>query len=137
MKVYRSKYIKITGTSYEEIIRNARKQHQVIKKRTKRQPYIRSKYFNRDKIFVNLFWEHLMQKHRGEQQQRARFYLCAIDLLRNNTHDPRTIFTYGNLNIMLHRFIGISKDKEFLRTSKTKQKNWSQRFYICVSSKKA
>ncbi len=59
MGIYKSKFGKLHGSSYDELAPLARKEFQTIKKLTKRQPYVRSTYFKKDKIFISLFWEHL------------------------------------------------------------------------------
>lgn len=110
MKVYKSKYTRLPGSSYDEVAPLARKEFQRVKKLTKRQPYVRSAYFSKDKIFLTLFWEHLAQKHRGEKTARLKLYVCALDLLRHTPHTPQTIFDASNLNIILHRFMGETKD---------------------------
>ncbi|HUD07273.1 MAG TPA: hypothetical protein VMR34_05280 [Candidatus Saccharimonadales bacterium] len=111
MKTYRSKYGQLPGTSHANVIRAARYEYHKIQKRTpRRQAYVRSKYFKNDKIFVNQFWEHLKQKHAGDQLRRAKLFVCAIDLIRHNTLDPDTIYTYTNMNVSLHRFYGQTKD---------------------------
>lgn len=110
MSVYQSKYELLPGSSYDEVVTVARKEYNKIRKITKRQPYVRSKYFRGDKIFVTVFWDHLMQKHRKERMKRLKFYNATIDLLRNSTLAPDTIFSESDKNIMLHRFYGKTKD---------------------------
>ncbi|MEK7561768.1 MAG: hypothetical protein AAB541_02805 [Patescibacteria group bacterium] len=109
-KIFKSKYSTLPGSNHDEVIRRAHREHNAIKRRTKRQPYVRSRYFNKDKIFLNIFWNHLVQKRRGEQTARAKLYLCAIDLLRNTPHDPESIFSYERPNEILHRFFGNTSD---------------------------
>jgi len=111
MKVYSSKYSQIPGSSYEEVMPVARKEFNKIRNRTKRRPYVRSKYFKGDKIFLLTFWDHLAKKHRNDKMYRLKLYNCAIDLLRNSTFTPDTKFRKDDLNIMLHRFEGKSNDK--------------------------
>jgi hypothetical protein len=112
MKIYKSKYSQLSGTSYDEIVKKAHKEHNEIRRRTKRQPYIRSKYFKKDKIFINLFWEHLNQKNRNDRQRRLKLYPCAIDLIRNTTFDPIPKPNPNKPGEVLHRFAGESKDGE-------------------------
>jgi hypothetical protein len=58
----------------------ARREYHLVQKRTPRRvPYIRSKYFKKDKVFLNTFWDHLKQKHPSEQAKRLKFYLAALD----------------------------------------------------------
>ena len=110
MKQFESKYSLIPGTSYDEVVSFARKEHRKIAKLTKRQPYVRSSYFNKDKIFVSVFWDHLIQKHRKDRFRRLKLYNAAIDLLRNSHYEPDTIFKNDDLSTLLHRFYGITKD---------------------------
>lgn len=107
MSVYQSKYSQISGTNYTEVTKNARKEYVTVQKLTKRQPYVRSKFFSKDKVFINIFWNHLAQKRRGEQVARAKLLLCAFDLLRNTSYEPESVFNNGNA---LHRFYGKSAD---------------------------
>ena len=99
MNSFKSKCDLLAGTDYQEVIHTARREYRAIQKRNpRRQPYIRSKYFNGDKVFINIFWNHLVQKRKGEQMKRAKLLACAIDLLRNTSTPPDTIFSKGNLN---------------------------------------
>jgi hypothetical protein len=110
MKVYQSKYGLLPGSSYDEVVANARKEFNTIRKITKRQPYVRSKYFRGDKIFMTVFWNHLMQKGIKERTKRLKLYLVAIDLLRNSTVTPAGIIDVGHSQTVLYRFYGKTKD---------------------------
>ena len=110
MMAYRSKHGLLPGSSYDEVVTIARKEYNIIRKMTKRQPYVRSKYFRGDKIFVTIFWDHLMQKHRKDRMKRLKFYNAAVDTLRNSTIDPDTVFSKDDRHILLHRFYGETKD---------------------------
>ena len=107
MHTYHSKHRQIPGTDYREVMKNARKEYVKVQKLTKRQPYVRSKYFSRDKVFITIFWNHLAQKRKGEQIVRAKLLLPAFDLLRNTPHEPESIVDSGR---MLHRFYGKTAD---------------------------
>jgi hypothetical protein len=109
MKVYKSKYDVLAGTDYSEVTKNARKEYVKVQHLTKRQPYVRSSYFGKDKVFINIFWNHLAQKRKGEQIVRARLLLAAFDLLRSTAHDPQTIFDSADPQLLLHRFAGETK----------------------------
>ncbi|MGI9027728.1 MAG: hypothetical protein ACR2FM_02705 [Candidatus Saccharimonadales bacterium] len=111
MKIYKSKCSRLPGTSHASIFRAARYEYHKIQKRTpRRKAYVKSQYFKKDKIFINQFWEHLKQKRLGDQLRRTKLFPCAIDLIRNTTCSPDTIYNYGNMNIGLHRFFGETKD---------------------------
>lgn len=100
----------ILGTNYREVCPKARKEHQKIEKLTKRQPYVRSMYFRKDKIFISLFWTHIMQKNFTVRTERLRLYSAAIDLMRKSRFEPETIFDEKDLSTLLHRFYGVTKD---------------------------
>lgn len=55
MNVYKTSSDVLTGESYNNLERKARTIHKQIASRTKRTPYVRSKYFNNSKVFVGLF----------------------------------------------------------------------------------
>lgn len=111
MEIYQSKYKREVNSSHAQVMKVARYEYHKIQKRTpRRQPYIRSVYFRKDKVFINQFWEHLKQKRFGDQMRRTRFFLCAIDLMRNTKYAPETIFKADDRDIMLHRFYGRSHD---------------------------
>lgn len=92
-------------------MRIARYEYRKIQKRThRRQAYVRSRYFRKDKVFINQFWEHLKQKRLGDQVRRAKLFICAVDLIRHSTYGPDTIYKYEDMDIALHRFYGQTKD---------------------------
>lgn len=110
MKTYQSKAHLLPGSSYDEVQRVARKEHNKVIALTKRQPYARSSYFNKNKVFLSVFWDHTMQKGRKIKTERLKFYSAAIDLIRNTRHDPITIIEENNPKFLLHRFYGVTRD---------------------------
>lgn len=111
MKIYQSKYGQLPGTTLDRAFRAAHKYHDTIKNRNpRRRPYVRSRYFKKDKIFLTLFWGHLVEKNRKEQLRRVRLYKAAIDLVRNTVQNPITIQDSTQADIMLHRFYGVTRD---------------------------
>jgi hypothetical protein len=111
VKVYKSKFGKLPSSSHADVMRAARYEYHKVQKRTpRREAYVRSGYFSKDKVFINQFWEHLKQKSSGDQVRRARLFVCAIDLIRHSTVAPDTIYNYSDMNVGLHRFYGQTKD---------------------------
>ncbi len=132
-KIYKSKYGKLPGTSLEELIKLARREYHMIQKRTpRRAPYIRSKYFTKDKIFISNFWDHLNQKSPKERVRRLKLYSCAIDLLRNSSFAPDTIFKNYDLNSALHRFYGQTQDGEYFYVQVKENKRTNRKDLISV-----
>lgn len=106
-----SKYPLMPGSSYSEVVAHARKEFNAIRRLSKRQPYVKSKYFKGDKIFMTVFWDHIMQKHPKERTRRLKFYKAAVDLLRNTTCSPEATFeSTTNQDVILFRFYGRTKD---------------------------
>jgi hypothetical protein len=83
-----------------------------IKKKSKRKPYVRSAYFKREKIFLDLFWVHLFEKARGDRLRRLKYFAAAIELIENSRQIPSTKEDVNNRGVLLHRFSEITKDKE-------------------------
>lgn len=137
MKVYKSKAVLLTGTSYDEVLSIARREHKKIEKLTKRQPYVRSTYFNKDKIFISLFWTHLMQKHRAVRTRRLKLYNAAIDLMRNSRCEPETIFSKDDLSLLLHRFYGVTKDRMEYCVQVKQDKRTGRKDFMSVFDRKS
>ncbi len=132
MKVYQSKYNKLSGTSYGELERKARKLHNTIVKMTKRNAYVRSAYFKKDKVFVTLFWQHLNQKSRRDRKRRLKYYECAIDLLRNTPYEPETKPNPNGKNEIVHRFAGLTKDGDLFYVQVKEDKRSDNKYFMSV-----
>ena len=112
MILYRTKIKKFGGSSYKEVIKKARASFHVIEKRTKRTVYVRSAYFKKEKIFLNLFWEHLNQKPPRDRIRRLKFFSCSIDLIEHSKNKPISKPNPNNKKEILHRFGGMTKESE-------------------------
>jgi hypothetical protein len=133
MRIYKSKYSLLSGSDKHEVMKLARYEYHLIQKKTPRRvPYVRSKYFIKDKIFINNFWEHLNQKSPKERVKRLKLYPCAIDLLRNSTYTPDTIFSNTNMNINLHRFYGQTKQGNYFCVQVQENKRNNRKEFISV-----
>ncbi len=133
MKVYKVKAITYPGTDYEEVYPPARKLYNQIKAQTKRHPYIKSSYFSKEKVFIELFWVHLNQKNRKERNQRLKYYACGIELLRMTRHEPTTKKNPNKSSEQLHRFAGITPNGDLFyiqikENTKTKRKDFMSVF---------
>lgn len=129
-----SRYGLLAGTDYKEVVHAARREYRTIQQRNpRRQPYIRSQYFKGDKIFVNIFWNHLAQKRKGEQLQRAKLLTAAIDLIRTTAESPKTITGRNTPHELLYRFVGQTKDNvvfyvQVKENTKSKRKDFMSAF---------
>jgi len=132
MKTYQSSVSELSGTAYEEVAHTARAMYNDIRKKSRRQPYIRSKYFNNEKVFLALFWEHLAQKHRADRLHRLKLYPPAVDLIQNNRFSP-DVTVEVSATIRFYRFYGLTKEgKLFIvqikENSKTGRKDFMSVF---------
>lgn len=132
MNVFRSKYRVLSGSSYNELERKARKIHNEIAKRTKRSVYVRSAYFNKEKIFIELFWSHLNQKSKRDRGRRLRYYQSAIDLLKNNQFNPETKPNPNGKYEIVHRFMGMTSNDEIYYVQIKEDKRTNRKYFISV-----
>lgn len=131
IKAYSTKVRKLTGNRYANVYKKAFKIYSEIKSKTKRRPYVRSTYFNKDKVFLNLFWEHLRDKfHHKDKIRRIRFFPCAIELIRHSRFDPRSKENVDKPSEILHRFRGISPESEIFFVQIKENKRNNQKYLI-------
>lgn len=129
---YLSKADKLHGTNQKEVEQDAQELFRSIKRKTKRTPYVKSKYFNKDKIFLNIFWQHLHEKPRRDRIRRLRLYACAIDLIQNSTITPDTHENFKEKDELLHRFLGSTKDYELFVVQIKEKKRTNRKDFISI-----
>lgn len=83
-----------------------RRRFRTLEKRTKRRPYIRSAYFQKEKVFFDYFWQHLQRKALPDRARRLRFFPCAIELVRKSRLEPQTYLSAGTPIMIQHVFFG-------------------------------
>lgn len=93
----------------------------------------RSAYFNKDKIFLELFWQHLFDKqNRQERLERLQLFNCSIDLIKNSLFEPSSKDNENRKGEILHRFYGLSSDKTLFCVQIKESKRNNQKFLISV-----
>lgn len=112
MIVYKTKTKKLGGTSYREVIKKARAVFHNIERQSRRNAYLRSSYFKKEKVFFGIFWTHLNQKPKGERVRRLKLLSCAVDLIKNSRNKPTSKPNPNNKDELLHRFGGITVNDE-------------------------
>ena len=120
-KYYQSRLPRIAGTDYYEILGKARAIYRDLDTQTgRRNTFVRSAYFDKQKIFLETYWNHFGDKHLGQRKQRIPYYAATIDLLKNTTVEP---VTYLRGKDKYYRFSGITKDNyEFIVQIKENKK---------------
>jgi hypothetical protein len=101
---------KLPGSSYSEIVKAAHRVYNDEAKKTKRQPYVRSKYFGGEKVFIGLFWNHLNQKSPRDRKRRLKYLASAFNLLKNSTQAPIAKPNPNGKKETVYRFGGVTKD---------------------------
>jgi len=132
MKQYKTKAGKLTGKDYPDLYKKAFSLYRQIKRKTKRKPYIRSFYFRKDKIFLDLFWQHLHQKNWRDRKRRIRYYPCAIELIRHSHIDPVSTDNPNNPSEILHKFSGITHDGSIFYAQIKENKRNNQKYLMSV-----
>lgn len=132
MKLYKTKVGKLTGKDYPDLYKKAFNIYKQIKQRTKRKPYIRSVYFRKDKIFLELFWQHLHQKNWRDRKRRIRYYPCAIELIRHSHINSISTDNPNNPSEILHKFSGITPDKNIFYVQIRENKRNNQKHLMSI-----
>ena len=133
MKAYRTKAIKLTGTNFHEVNQKASGLYKQIKKKTKRRPYIRSAYFNKSKIFLKSFWNHLFEKKNWrDRARRLKYFPCAIELIRHSKYEPISKENPNKSTEILHRFAGITKDNDIFYVQVKESKKSGEKWLMSV-----
>jgi len=112
MKAYQTKTKIISGTNYGEVLHGAFSIYDGIKKKTKRRPYVRSVYFNKEKVFFDYFREHLFQKSAKVRMKRLRFFGAAVDLIKHSRSKPIVTKNPNKPGETLYKFVGLTAEKE-------------------------
>lgn len=132
MQVYKTKTKKLAGTNFQEVHKKAFGLYSQIKKKSKRRTYVRSAYFKKEKIFLDLFWHHLFEKKNWRDRvRRMRYFGCAIELIQKSHFKPISKKNPNKGSEILHRFYGISDDNE-LFCIQIKEDRKKQKFLISV-----
>jgi hypothetical protein len=131
LDIYTTKFSILRGTKYSDIYPRAISIYKQICGRTKRKPYIRSKYFKKEKVFLDYFWAHIREKNMRDRVRRLRFYNCALDLIENSILTPVIQKNPMKYSESLYRFIGqtISKERFFVHIKEDRRK---QKHFISV-----
>jgi hypothetical protein len=129
---YETKIKKLSGTSYDEVYPQAISIYKRLASKTKRRPYLRSKYFNKEKIFLDYFWIHIREKNIGDRTRRLNYYGCALDLVKNSSIDPVSKLNPKKSSETLHRFFGKTKSGDIFCVQVVENIKNKNRYLISV-----
>lgn len=133
MRAYITKSKQLSGTNYSEVLKKAVKLHSNLKKQSKRRTYVRSQYFKKEKIFLDLFWHHLRDKFsHKEKTKRLKYYPCAIELIQKTIFLPTSKVNPSKNKEVLHRFAGLAPNGELFFVQIKENKAKKQKYLISV-----
>lgn len=133
MQIYQTKTKKFPGTEFREVHGPAFGLYTKIKKKTKRRAYVRSAYFDKEKIFLDLFWHHLFEKSNWRDRvRRMRYFGCATELIQNSRFKPNSTKNPNVANEMLYRFYGTTTNNELFCVQIKENMKKKQKFLISV-----
>ncbi|MBU0731509.1 hypothetical protein KKC88_01345 [Patescibacteria group bacterium] len=112
MQIYQTKECKLSGSTYAEVKKQAFLLYFRIKRKSKRKTYVRSAYFKKEKIFLNLFWSHMFEKNPRQRFNRLKYFPAAIDLIQNSRNHPSVKQNPNNKEEVFYRFFGYTQEKQ-------------------------
>ncbi len=133
MQYYKTKVRKLPGTHWWQVSKRASQLYKGISSKTKRRPYVRSVYFNKEKIFLGLFWHHLHEKdNMSDKVRRLKYYPCALELIQKTSYEPISKENPNRPGEILHRFAGSTPDNELFFVQIKEDKRNGQKWLISV-----
>ncbi|HLM84227.1 MAG TPA: hypothetical protein VK254_03395 [Candidatus Bathyarchaeia archaeon] len=133
IKVYKAKTKKLSGTDFREVNRKAHEIYARIKKKSKRRPYVRSAYFKKEKIFLELFWTHLYGKENWrDRMRRLKYFDCIVELIQKSRFAPTSKENPNKPREILFRFYGLTAENELFCVQIKENTKTKQKFLISV-----
>lgn len=133
MEIFQVKSERLSGTNFKEIYKIAFFHYQKIKKGTKRRPYVRSAYFNKEKIFLEFFWHHLHEKlNYRDKTRRVKYFSCAIELIQNSKLNPESKENVNRRSEIFHRFAGKTKNQDLFFVQIKEDKRTNQKWLVSI-----
>ncbi|MDR1300672.1 MAG: hypothetical protein LBK50_03110 [Candidatus Nomurabacteria bacterium] len=134
---YQSKFDEIRGSNDKEVYFEARIIfNKYVNKNKRRQPYVRSKYFGGQKVFLSMFWKHLNQKSEKTRRQRIVFIKCAFDLIINSNTKPLFSDKHNGRKGEYYKFQGMTRSGKKFAVQIKRDNNQNRLFMSCYPLKK-
>ncbi len=132
MQYYQTKTGRTPGTDFREIYAKAYSFFKILKNKTKRKPHIRSVYFNKQKIFLDFFWEHMHNKNPRDRLRRLKYFSAAIELIQKTKIQPESSRNPNKKSEILHRFRGRTQDGYYFTVQIKELSKTSQKYLISL-----
>jgi len=134
MRAYQSGVSKLSGSNYGEVRKRALGVYKKFLKKTRRRPYVRSAYFEKEKVFLEYFWPHVFQKNPRERFNRLKYFEAALDLIENSKEQPTMKVNQNNKQEILYRFAGITREKEIFYVQIKENKKIGRKYFMSCFS---
>jgi hypothetical protein len=132
MQYYKTHASKLHGTHYQRLMKKAFGQYKEISKKSTRRPYVRSAYYDKEKIFLGIFWQHLHEKNLRDKARRLALFPCAIELMEKTRYAPTIKENPNKKGELLHRFAGSTPDNEIFFVQIKEDIKTKQKYFISV-----
>ncbi|MDO8499148.1 MAG: hypothetical protein Q7S66_00620 [bacterium] len=132
MPYYKTRANKLTGTHWPRLMKKAFGQYKELINKSKRRPYLRSAYFDGQKIFLGLFWQHLHEKNLRDKSRRISFFPCAVELIQKTRHEPISKENPNKKGEILHRFAGSTPNNEIFFVQIKEDRQTDQKYLISI-----
>jgi len=133
MNIYRTKAKKLSGTDYGEVYKKSFNFFKLIKSKSRRRPYARSAYFNKEKIFLELFWHHINSKENHRDKiRRMKYFPCALELIKQSRLEPVSKENPNKRSELLHRFAGETREGDVFYVQIKEEKRLGEKWLISV-----
>ncbi len=132
MQIFQVKTKPFSGSNYREVYHHATHYYRALIAGTRRRPYMRSRYFKKQKIFLGLFWQHLFDKNVHDRTRRMKYLRCAIELIAESPREPITVENPNDKSGLLHRFYGATPDGQIFIVQIKQDKRTRDKWFISV-----
>lgn len=133
MRYYKTHINALPGTNWKEVMKKAFGVYRDIVRKTKRRPYVRSAYFDKQKIFLGIFWQHLHEKKNlKDKTRRLKYFPCAIELIKKSRVEPISKENPNRTGEIVHRFAGSSPNNELFFVQIKEVKRTGEKWLISV-----
>src|SRR3989338_5119126 len=132
MPNYKTRARKLPGTHWPRLLKKAFGMYKGITSKTKRRPYVRSAYFDKQKVVLGLFWQHLHEKNLRDKARRGALFPCAVELIQKSRQAPTSKPNPNRKDEILHRFMGSTPNNEIFFVQVKEDINSHQKWCMSV-----
>ncbi|MBI5254723.1 hypothetical protein HY932_03030 [Candidatus Falkowbacteria bacterium] len=118
MQFYKTKARMLPGTNWKEVMKKSFGLYKEIMRKTKRRPYVRSAYFEKQNL--------------KDKTRRLKYYPCALELIQKSSVEPISKENPNRKGEIVHRFAGGTPDNELFFVQIKEVKRTGEKWLISV-----